>query len=138
MLAFIISFLFMPLHECVHGTAFRSFWLNVVVAHACALLTSRPAGHYRYYHYAHHRFTGDARRDPELQNTILDMDITTYSGYMLYLSGLPFWLGQVIGLVQHSRGVFAPSEFWLSTHSSRTIVQRYLSFFASMISRNLT
>jgi fatty acid desaturase len=99
-LAFVESFFFMPLHECVHQSAFRSRWLNDAVALLCGLLTMRPPNHYRLYHYCHHRFTGDKARDPELQNTPIDPDLKTLSGYLLYLSGLPFWYDRTTTLAR--------------------------------------
>ena len=58
LLSFVYSFLFMPLHECVHETAFKTKWINAAVAETAGFLTLRPPTHYRYYHYAHHRYTG--------------------------------------------------------------------------------
>lgn len=57
---------------------------------------------YRFYHWAHHRHTGDLLKDPELQNTLLDMDISTLSGTVFCaICGAVFtkWVTQ---LVEHS------------------------------------
>src|SRR4051812_49321301 len=45
--AFFISFLFMPLHECVHQTAFASGWLNKLLGFFTGLATMRPPQHYK-------------------------------------------------------------------------------------------
>ena len=53
------------------------------------------AQHYFYYHWAHHKFTGNPEMDSELIPSALDMDVSTWPGYLLYVSGLPFWFDAV-------------------------------------------
>ncbi|RMD65083.1 MAG: hypothetical protein D6826_00935, partial [Alphaproteobacteria bacterium] len=55
----VLVFLFAPLHETIHRTAFRSRWLNEVVAALCGFLLLLPPGWFRAFHFAHHRFTQD-------------------------------------------------------------------------------
>ena len=52
-MGFVASFNFMPLHECVHRSAFKTRALNDAVMHVAGFLTMRPAQHYFYYHWAH-------------------------------------------------------------------------------------
>ena len=59
---FLLSFLFMGLHENVHGTAFRSTQLSRMFQNLFGFLTFRPPTHYYYYHWAHHRHTGDKNK----------------------------------------------------------------------------
>jgi fatty acid desaturase len=58
--------LFAPFHECTHQTAFRTRGLNAIGA----WLTGIPFGMspivYREFHFAHHRYTHDPEKDPEL------------------------------------------------------------------------
>ena len=44
--AFVMSFFFHPLHECVHRTAFRSDLLNAAFGLLFGLATGRPPRHY--------------------------------------------------------------------------------------------
>lgn len=98
-----ISFLFMGLHECVHHTAFKTPIYNDIVAYLFGFACFRPPIHYRYYHWAHHRFTGNKSKDPELQNTFIDFDISgSLKNYCLYLSGIPFWIDRMTTLTRHS------------------------------------
>lgn len=60
------AFLFMPLHETVHRTAFRTEALNTVFGHLCGLAICFPWEYYRVFHWAHHRHTQDEGHDPEL------------------------------------------------------------------------
>src|SRR5215217_5920236 len=62
----ILVFLFAPLHESVHWTAFRRRRLNDAVAWACGALLLLPPAYFRAFHFAHHRHTQDPARDPEL------------------------------------------------------------------------
>lgn len=72
---FFLSFLFMGLHECVHHTAFKRFnssqlqltrstWLNSVVGWWYGLLCGRLPRYYTFFHFPHHRYTGDLKNDP--------------------------------------------------------------------------
>src|SRR5260221_7353544 len=62
----VIAALFAPVHEGIHLTAFRSRWLNESVAWAASLPSLLNATWFRYFHHAHHRYTRDPLRDPEL------------------------------------------------------------------------
>src|SRR5262245_25268982 len=62
----LLIFLFTLLHETVHRTAFRSRWINDLVARICSFLILLPADWFRYFHFAHHRHTQDPAKDPEL------------------------------------------------------------------------
>ena len=87
-----ISFLFMGEHECVHHTAFKTPILNDIVSYLFGFGCFRPPLHYRYYHWAHHRFTGNKLKDPELFNTFIDFDISnSFKNYLFYISGIPFF-----------------------------------------------
>ena len=52
---YLISFLFMPLHEAVHQTAFNSILVNKVISRIIGFLILRPAFAYKVYHFAHHK-----------------------------------------------------------------------------------
>ena len=67
LLAAVWASLFAPFHETVHGTAFRSPWLNTT----CGWLAGIPFGMapavYKEFHFDHHRFTQEPGRDPEVR-----------------------------------------------------------------------
>lgn len=87
----LVGFLFTPLHETIHRTAFRSDWLNAAVAAFCGFAVLIAPNWFRYFHFAHHRFTHEPGRDPELEAAKPD----TLWGYLLYVSGGPVWIGNV-------------------------------------------
>ena len=96
----LIVFLFTTLHETIHGTAFRTARLNDLVAAVCGFLLLLPPLWFRYFHFAHHRHTHDPERDPELATPKPE----TVVQYAVYLSGLPYWYGQVRSLVRNAAG----------------------------------
>src|SRR5512134_867949 len=55
----VLCFLFTPLHEAIHGTAFRTAWLNTMVAEVFGFLLLLPPRYFRFFHFAHHRHTQD-------------------------------------------------------------------------------
>jgi fatty acid desaturase len=53
-------------HECAHGTAFRSRWLNEAFYHLTSFMCLREAHLWRWSHARHHSETMIAGRDPEI------------------------------------------------------------------------
>jgi fatty acid desaturase len=95
-----LMFLFSLEHETIHGTAFRSPWLNTLVAEAAGLPLLLPPRYFRYFHFAHHRHTQDPARDPELAYP----KPRNWLSYLKHLSGIPYWLSAISGIVRHAAG----------------------------------
>src|SRR5438477_11756269 len=91
----ILVFLFAPLHETIHRTAFRSRRGNDVAAAVLGFVLLLPAGGFRRFHFAHHRHTQDPARDPELATP----KPRTRAAWLLAVSGLVLWRDLVRGLV---------------------------------------
>ncbi len=96
----VLIFLFAPLHEAIHGTAFATPWMNRWLGWFCGLLLVLPPNYFRAFHLAHHAHTQDPEKDPEL----LAPKPATWREALLYHSGIPYWRAQVVGLVQAARG----------------------------------
>jgi fatty acid desaturase len=64
--AYLVAFLFMPMHETAHKTAFRSRALNLAVGHLSAFMIAHRYEYYCLFHWDHHRHTQDPDKDPEL------------------------------------------------------------------------
>jgi len=96
----LIAFLFTLLHETIHQTAFRTAWLNEAVARLASFMLALPADWFRYFHFAHHRFTQDPGKDPELA---FAKPATPWQ-YALHVSGLPVWRGHVKTLAVNALG----------------------------------
>ena len=96
----VLIFIFAPLHESIHNTAFRSRWLNECIAAISGFVLFLPFKFFRAYHYAHHRHTQEPAKDPEL---IDKKPLTRYSLF-LCISGLPTWFWQLKKICLHARG----------------------------------
>lgn len=53
-------------HECGHGTAFKTPWMNEVIYQLASFLSLRPATPWRWSHTRHHTDTIIVGRDPEI------------------------------------------------------------------------
>ena len=97
---FVLIFLFAPLHETIHRTAFRSRRLNDAVAWLCGAVLVLPPEYFRAFHFAHHRYTQDPARDPEL----LVPKPVTLAQYLVQVSGFVYWRRQIGSLLRHAAG----------------------------------
>jgi fatty acid desaturase len=96
----VLVFLFAPLHESVHRTAFRSRRVNDAVAWVSGLALVLPSNWFRAFHFAHHRHTQIAGLDPELEMK----EVETWPDYLIHLSGWRYWKGVVLLLVRNASG----------------------------------
>lgn len=94
----VLSFLFCALHESIHGTAFASRGLNDGVAGVCGALLMLPPGYFRCFHFAHHRFTQQPGRDPELAVAAP----ATLAAWLWRISGLPYWSERLRTTLRHA------------------------------------
>ncbi len=108
--ALVLIFLFAPLHETVHGTAFATPWKNRALGWLCGLPLVLPPNYFRAFHLAHHAHTQDPIKDPELMTP----KPKTWRQALAYHSGLLYWKAQILGLVLaamgHLRGTFITSR----------------------------
>mmetsp|Transcript_891 Transcript_891/g.1850 ORF Transcript_891/g.1850 Transcript_891/m.1850 type:complete len:320 (-) Transcript_891:113-1072(-) len=138
--AFASSFYFTGMHEMVHRTAFRSKVANDAFAHVFGFLCLRPARHYYFYHWQHHKFTGNPDLDSELQPGLLDFPIDTPIGYVAYLSGLPFWVDAVFTTVRHALGI-CPEAYLLHQRAREEVTKEariYLALYGLIAAIGLT
>ena len=112
----ILVFLFAPLHETIHRTAFRNRRLNDGMAAVIGFLLLLPAGYFRYFHFSHHRHTQDPARDPELATP----KPATLGQWLWVVTGLPLWRDSVLGLIRHAGG--RVTEPYLSATPARHVV----------------
>jgi fatty acid desaturase len=96
----LIVFLFTLLHETTHETAFKTPWINRWVASLSGFLILLPPAWFRFFHFAHHRYTHDPDNDPELMSPKPE----TILQYLKYLSGVPYWTGLAKVVVVNAAG----------------------------------
>lgn len=96
----LIIFLFTLLHETVHQTPFRSPYLNTVAGYVSGFAIGLAPYWFRFFHLAHHRYTHDPEKDPELAEAKPE----TVGQYIVYVSGLPVWFSHVRTLIRNAMG----------------------------------
>ncbi len=97
----LLVFLFTLAHECTHQTPFASPWLNELCGHAIAPVLGLPFIWFRYFHLAHHKYTNDPDRDPEIAGHPRP---ATRRQWLIYLSGWPYWRGAARTLLSNAFG----------------------------------
>jgi fatty acid desaturase len=112
-----LIFLFAPLHETIHRTAFHSRTMNDVVAFIIGVLLVLPREYFRAFHFAHHRFTQDAANDPELSGP----KPATVPRYLWHVSGLPYWIAGFRGLFTRALG-HLPEKFYATERVRRAVI----------------
>lgn len=92
--------LFAPVHETMHLTAFASRRANAVVGWIAACPSLLNWHYYAALHLAHHRFTQDPARDPELTPP----PPADLWGYALRVSGVNYWRARLAVAADGWRG----------------------------------
>lgn len=82
-----VNALFGAMHESVHYGSFRTRWMADLLAFFSGAALLNNAGFYRHYHLAHHRYTQDPARDPELLSAQAPR---TWGQYLFRISSIPF------------------------------------------------
>ena len=126
----LLTFLFAPLHETIHFTAFKTRWLNNLVAAVIGFFLFIPFRYFRAFHYGHHRHTQNPELDPELTGK----KPMTRSSYWLHVSGLPIWSTNLSGIYQHATGVV--TETYIESRKHAVIINEarfHLAGYAILI-----
>lgn len=100
-----IAFLFAPMHECVHSSAFKIRRLNTIIGRICAAIILRPFLYLKYRHMAHHTFTQHPEGDPDRVDFPRDMP-----EYLLHVSSANIWHRMLKNLYNLSLGRFTEEE----------------------------
>ena len=122
-----LVFLFAPLHETVHYTAFRSRWLNRAVSFVCGWILVLPPRYFRAFHLEHHRYTQDPERDPELA---VAPPATRYD-YLWRVSGLQYWTSRIRTTLMTAAGRVA--EAYITPLERTAVVREARLYLASYV-----
>ena len=105
----IVTFLFCPLHECLHYTAFRSRKLNNVVAFCAGLCLCLPPAYFRLFHFHHHKHTNDPLRDPEIRGSFCDgvqyqknVKRCSWQQLLVTWSGFNYWIERFSSTLEYA------------------------------------
>lgn len=94
----VLNFVFCALHETIHRTAFASRRINDAVTWVAGAILLLPPEFFRAFHFAHHRFTQDPARDPELAQP----PPSTLRSYLWRVSGIPNWTRRTGVTLRHA------------------------------------
>ena len=107
----VISYLFSPVHECSHYTAFESRWLNEVAFWLFCVVYIIAPNWFRYFHLSHHRYTMIRGKDPEIV-----MLFGSTSGWLRYVSAYDFWWRNVWRILRHATLGPNPQDVRVAMH----------------------
>lgn len=126
-------------HECIHYTAFKTRTLNDIIGNYCGLVIMLPNRFFRYEHCDHHTYTQISGADPEMIPLPDKL-----SGYLYYLSSIPYWKAKFSELWNHCLGRmnaaekrFVPkSEVSILFFEARLMALFYLTILVFCIATN--
>ena len=104
----LLACLFAPMHECSHGTAFRTRRLNEAVYWFVSLVYIIQPTWYRYRHAVHHTYTHIQGMDPAM---VLPSP-TTWRHYGEQLLGWRLWTTFPVVITKHAFGRMRPQDSW--------------------------
>ncbi len=120
-------------HECGHGTAFRTDWMNIAVYEIASFMVMRESVLWRWSHNRHHSDTIVVGRDPEIQvprpADILGLVLSLFA-MNVYRIHFPSLLRHALGRVTESERTFVPSTEHLKLHRNARI---YLTIYLVVI-----
>lgn len=113
-------------HECGHGTAFRTDWMNNVVYEIASFMVMRESVVWRWSHTRHHSDTIIVGRDPEIQVPrppdikMLVLSLINFANYKTYYPSL---VRHAMGKVTDGEKTFIPeTEFRKIYRNARIIL----------------
>lgn len=104
----VLACLFAPMHECSHGTAFRTRRLNEAAYWLVSLTYISQPTWYRYRHAVHHTYTQIQGKDPAM---VLPGP-TTWQHYIEQVVGWRFWTTFPVAITKHALGRMRRQDSW--------------------------
>ena len=124
-------------HECSHGTAFRTDWMNSVLYEIASFMVMRESLVWRWSHNRHHSDTIIIGRDPEIQIPrppdirSLILSVFNVGGYRSYFTSL---FRHALGRMSDAERTFIPaSEFPKVYRQAQICIALYGLVIASVI-----
>ena len=96
----LFGFTYAGQHELVHRTAFRTRWVNDLMAYVAGFPRLFPSDYQRAWHFVHHRHTKDPERDSEM----IGQQPWTIGRYLFSMTGLPFWRSRISAAIRVALG----------------------------------
>jgi fatty acid desaturase len=108
----LINFLYAGQHELSHQTVFKTAWPNLLFGRLFGFVLLFPRDFDWIQHTAHHQHTQNWEKDGELARVPY-----TLQSYLLWLSGVTYWLTRVQRLVRFTRGIVLEPYIRETQHS---------------------
>ncbi|MBY3595397.1 fatty acid desaturase family protein [Rhizobium bangladeshense] len=102
-------------HECGHGTAFRTRWMNDVLYHICSFQVARNPVNWRWSHARHHTDTIIVGRDPEIawmHPIALTLKALAYTGVVEVWQNLRTLARNAAGTLSPDEKDYVPESEW--------------------------
>ena len=102
-------------HECGHGTAFRSGWMNDVVYQIASFQVMRNPVNWRWSHARHHTDTIIVGRDPEIafmRPPNLFRAILSYVGILDVVDSFKILARNAMGILSEAEKSYIPASEW--------------------------
>ncbi|MGR3292018.1 MAG: fatty acid desaturase family protein [Paracoccaceae bacterium] len=120
-------------HECGHGTAFRTTWMNNLVYQIASFCMIRNPVEWRWAHARHHTDTIIVGRDPEIvvmRPPNLARIILNFFGIVDVLTGWRRMIVNALGTVEVEEATFVPES---EQHKIISVARIWLSIYAATI-----
>jgi Na+-transporting NADH:ubiquinone oxidoreductase subunit F len=124
-------------HECGHGTAFKTDWMNSMLYEIASFMVMRESVVWRWSHNRHHSDTIIVGRDPEIQIPrppdlkALALSVCNIGGYLGYFPSL---LRHAFGRMSSAEKTFIPeSEFPKVYRNARISLALHLAVISSAV-----
>jgi fatty acid desaturase len=102
-------------HECGHGTAFRTGWMNDVVYQVASFMIMRNSATWRWSHARHHTDTVIVGRDPEIaimRPPVLIRTIGSFFGIPEVIDYIPRMIRNAVSGPTAEERTFVPESEW--------------------------
>lgn len=102
-------------HECGHGTAFRTRWMNDVVYHIASFQIMRNPVNWRWSHARHHTDTAIVGRDPEvtwMRPPNLLLKALAFVGVVETWVSLSVLIRNALGTLSEEERLYIPESQW--------------------------
>jgi fatty acid desaturase len=130
----VLGFAYAPSHECAHGTAFRTRWLNEAVMWLSSFIWGESPTHRRFAHSHHHSYTWHWKVDAQMGYSN-PVPLRTYLGDVIGL--VEFWprakltVRHAIGRISERERIYLPhGELRKVVREARILLAGYVALLA--------
>lgn len=120
-------------HECGHGTAFRTPWMNTVVYEIASFMIMRNSATWRWSHARHHTDTYIVGRDPEIavmRPPVLFRAFLSFFGIPEVIDFFPRMIRNAVSGPTADERTFVPESQWGKV---RRVAQVYTLIYAAAV-----